>query len=41
VVGDGSDEDRFVVTSAHAGESLDEVYAFLATFRTGAEEVRL
>ena len=28
VVGDGSDQNRFIVTSAHPGESLDEVVAF-------------
>ena len=28
VVGDGSDESRFLVTSAHPGEPLDEVREF-------------
>jgi hypothetical protein len=28
VIGDGSDKDRFLVTSAHVGEPLDEVLDF-------------
>lgn len=28
VVGDGTDDDRFLVTSAHPGESLEEVLEF-------------
>ena len=28
VVGDGSDESRFILTSAHPGESVEEVVAF-------------
>jgi hypothetical protein len=45
VVGDGSDESRFVMTSSHPGESLDEVLEFVAVYDAGpgaqVEQVRL
>ena len=44
VVGDGSDDGRFVVTSSHPGESLQEVLDFAAAWhceREGLLEVRL
>jgi hypothetical protein len=31
VVGDGSDESRFILTSSHPGESLEEVVEFACT----------
>jgi hypothetical protein len=44
VVGDGSDETRFLVTSAHPGEPLDEVREFASGWVCEGEgllEVRL
>ena len=44
VVGDGSDESRFVVTSSHPGESVEEVIEFASGWRCerdGLLEVRL
>jgi hypothetical protein len=35
VVGDGSDESRFVMTSFHTNESLDEVLEFVAVCDPG------
>lgn len=35
VVGDGSDERRFVMTSAHRNASLDDVRKFVATYNAG------
>jgi len=32
VVGDGSDDSRFLVTSSHAGETVEEVMQFAAMF---------
>jgi hypothetical protein len=44
VVGDASDESRFVVTSSHRNESLDEVLDFVTCYDAGAgaqiEQVR-
>jgi hypothetical protein len=46
VVGDGSDESRYITTSAHGGETLEEVIEFARNWvtedgRQGAEVVRL
>ena len=44
VVGDATDESRFLVTSAHAGETHDEVLEFASSWlcdRDGLLEVRL
>ncbi len=46
VVGDGSDDSRYITTSAHEGETLEEVIEFARTWvteqgRHGAEVVRL
>ncbi|MEG3087109.1 hypothetical protein [Sphingomonas sp. PB4P5] len=44
VVGDGSNKSRFLVTSAHPGEPLDEVREFASSWlceREGLLEVRL
>jgi hypothetical protein len=44
VIGDGSDEGRFLVTSAHSGEPLDHVRDIAASWlceREGLLEVRL
>ncbi len=47
IVGDGSDPDRFLVTTSHADESLDEVRAFAEDWRldvdlgAGVQEVKL
>jgi hypothetical protein len=47
VVGDGSDLERFLTTTAHAGESLDEVRRFARGWSLGVDpaspiqEVRL
>lgn len=43
VVGDGSRADRFVVTSSHAGELIEDVIDFAASWDGGSEvrEVRL
>jgi hypothetical protein len=44
VIGDGADKSRFLVTSAHPGESVERVieFASLWTFeRDGLSEVRL
>jgi hypothetical protein len=35
VVGDGSDESRFVVTSSHRDETLEEVLEFVSLFSAG------
>jgi len=44
VIGDGTDEDRFVVTSSHPNEGLEEVLEFASGWtceREGLVEVRL
>jgi len=46
VVGDGSDESRFVVTSSHPGESVEDVVSFATTWacedgRDGVQKVTL
>ncbi|MBJ6122807.1 hypothetical protein JAO74_13490 [Sphingomonas sp. BT553] len=44
VIGDGSDEGRFLVTAAHPGEPLNEVLEFASSWvcdREGLLEVRL
>ncbi|PZN96873.1 MAG: hypothetical protein DCF29_23035 [Alphaproteobacteria bacterium] len=46
LVGDGSDSSRFITTSAHKDETLDEVVEFARKWvtedgRSGAETVRL
>jgi light-regulated signal transduction histidine kinase (bacteriophytochrome) len=45
VVGNGSDQRRFIVTTSHRDESLDEVLNFVACYDAGAdaqvEQVRL
>jgi len=46
VVGDGSDDSRFITTSAHQGETLENVIEFARNWATedgrqGAEVVRL
>ena len=46
VVGNGSDDSRYITTSAHQGETLDEVIEFAREWvtedgRRGAEVVRL
>ena len=44
VIGDGSNEGRFLVTAAHPGEPLDEVREFASSWvcdREGLLEVRL
>ena len=35
VVGDGSDESRFVVTTSHCNESLEEVLDFVSCYPAG------
>jgi hypothetical protein len=44
IVGDGSDDSRFIVTSSHPDETLQEVLEFATMFDAGAdaavEEVR-
>lgn len=45
VTGDASDPDRFLVTSSHPGETLEEVREFASSWRSerdgGVQEVRL
>ena len=43
VVGDGSQADRFVVTSSHAGEPIEDVIYFASSWDGGSDvrEVRL
>ena len=41
VVGDGSDDKRFILTSSHPGESLDEVIQFARSIGEGAGEPQL
>jgi hypothetical protein len=45
VVGDASDESRFIMTSSHPNESLDEVLEFVAVYDAApgaqVEQVRL
>lgn len=43
VVGDGSQEDRFIVTSSHAGEPIEDVLFFAFSWDGGSaiREVRL
>jgi len=43
VVGDASQDDRFVVTSNHAGEPIEDVLSFASSWDGGSEvkEVRL
>ncbi|MBU1385735.1 MAG: hypothetical protein KKG14_02275 [Alphaproteobacteria bacterium] len=46
VVGDGSDDNRFITTSAHEGEALDDVIEFARNWvadegRQGAEVIKL
>jgi len=36
IVGDGTDESRFITTSSHPGETLDEVVEFATAWRTDA-----
>ncbi len=38
VVGDGSDRSRFIVTSQHEGETLEEAMTFAAAFDAGGGE---
>lgn len=35
IIGDGSDRSRFIVTSQHEGETLEEVMEFAETFNAG------
>lgn len=37
IVGDGTDDSRFIVTSSHPGETLDEVAKFAAFWRTNID----
>ena len=44
VIGDGADESRYITTSSHPGESLEEVLEFASLWnceREGLSEVRL
>lgn len=41
VVGDGSDETRFILTSSHPGESLEEVIQFARSISEGIGEPQL
>jgi len=45
VVGDGSDEDRYLTTSSHEGDTLEDVLSFAESWESGredaVEEVRL
>ncbi|MFO0602796.1 MAG: hypothetical protein U0324_06450 [Polyangiales bacterium] len=41
VVGDGRADDRFLLTSSHPGESLEEAVAFARAFRAGLGEPRV
>lgn len=41
VVGDGSDSSRFVVTTAHQGEAVEDVLEFASHFGTDADKVQL
>ena len=41
VVGDGSDDTRFILTSSHPGESLEEVMQFARMMTEGAGEPQL
>lgn len=36
IVGDGTDENRFITTSSHPNEALDEVVEFATLWRTDA-----
>ena len=37
IVGDGCDESRFIVTSSHPGETLEEVWEFASHWPEGRE----
>ena len=37
VIGDGSDRSRFIVTTQHEGETLEDVMEFAATFNARSE----
>jgi len=37
IVGDGSDRSRFVVTSSHPGETIEEVMQFASIFDAGGD----
>lgn len=41
VVGDGSNEDRFILTSSHPGETLEEVMQFASSIGSGIGEPQL
>ena len=37
IVGDGSDDSRFITTSSHPGETLDQVVEFATAWRVNAD----